>query len=266
MNPLRLDRHLGRGLAAAGPPQRHGRLDRPGPAPCRDERGRGLPGGLRGSPTRGHSARRSRRTAESPAPPHTTGQPGELGHTSPTRLAGAESRHAASARARRSRAPRSPSTTSLSDDGTRLRAWTNDPDGTASTAPRSCSATASAPTRGPGRRCSTPTAASGSCPGTTAAPAARTVRRTRTTCGIEEFVEDALVGDGPLRHRPGRADGLVDGRQHDVRAGPAPPRAGLRAVRGRRGARRHVRAPCWRRSRCPALLAARASPSTSPGC
>ena len=57
---------------------------------------------------------------------------------------------------------------------------------------RACSATGSGPGRGPGRRCCGPTAASGSCPGTTAAPAARTVRLTRRHCGIEAFVEDAL--------------------------------------------------------------------------
>ena len=44
----------------------------------------------------------------------------------------------------------------LSDDGTRLRAWTNDPDGARSTAPPCCSATAWAPARSPGRRCCGP--------------------------------------------------------------------------------------------------------------
>ena len=48
------------------------------------------------------------------------------------------------------------------------------------------------------------------------------------------------VGHGPLRCRPGRAHGLVDGRQHHVRAGLPAPRAGARALRGGRGPRRHV--------------------------
>ena len=49
------------------------------------------------------------------------------------------------------------------------------------------------------------------------------------------------LGDGPLRRRPGRGDGLVDGRQHGLRARAAPPRAGHRDLRGRGRARRHVR-------------------------
>ncbi len=48
------------------------------------------------------------------------------------------------------------------------------------------------------------------------------------------------LGHGPLRHRHGGPDGLVDGRQHDVRAGRAAPRARLRPVRGLRRARRHL--------------------------
>ena len=66
----------------------------------------------------------------------------------------------------------------LSDDGTRLRAWTNDPTRPHRRSRPSCSATASASARGPGRRCCTPTAASASSPGTTAAPAARPGRPT----------------------------------------------------------------------------------------
>ena len=54
----------------------------------------------------------------------------------------------------------------------------------------------------------------------------RAARATPSHVEIEHFVEDGALGDGPLRHRPGRADGLVDGRQHDVRARGPPPRAG----------------------------------------
>ena len=72
------------------------------------------------------------------------------------------------------------------------------------------------------------------------------------------------LGDGPLRHRPGAAHGLVDGRQHDVRAGLPPPRAGVRAVRGRGRARRHLRHHAGAARAAPPGRARR-SPSTSPG-
>ena len=81
----------------------------------------------------------------------------------------------------------------LSDDGTRLRAWTNDPEGRID-GPTVvlCNGLGHQPAR-PGPRCSTPTAACGSSPGTTAAPAAPSVPADPERVGIEEFVEDALA-------------------------------------------------------------------------
>ena len=104
-----------------------------------------------------------------------------------------------------------------------------------STGRPSCCATASAPARGRGRRCSTPTAASGSSAGTTAAPAARTRPADPQPGRHRRVRRGRAVGDGPLRRRPHRPHGLVDGRQHDVRAGHrATPSgsAGLFAVAG----------------------------------
>ena len=104
----------------------------------------------------------------------------------------------------------------------------------ASTVPPSCCATGSAPARGPGRPSSAPTAASASSRGTTAAPAAPTGPTDPAHCGIEAFVEDALSVMDHFGIDQAPAHGLVDGRQHHVRAGLPAPRAGHRAVRGGR--------------------------------
>ena len=93
-----------------------------------------------------------------------------------------------------------------------------------------CSATASAPAPGPGRRCCARTAASASSRGTTAAPAAPTGPPTPQRVGIEEFVEDALSVMDHFGVDRARADGLVDGREHDVRARRAPTPSGSRGL------------------------------------
>ena len=122
----------------------------------------------------------------------------------------------------------------LSDDGTRLRAWTNDPDGLldgptvvlcnglgtsawawpALLAPDCGVRVVSWNHRGTG---------GSDRPADPQRVGHRGVRRGRA------------VGHGPLRRRPGGAHGLVDGRQHHVRArGPATPSGsrGLFAVAG----------------------------------
>ena len=128
----------------------------------------------------------------------------------------------------------------LSDDGTRLRAWTNDPDGLPSTVRPWCSATASAPDRGSGRR---------SCarvrgPRRLVEPPRdrRLGPARRPPAGRHRGVRRGRpVRHGPLRRRPGRARGVVDGREHHVRARGPPPRAGLGALRRRGRPGRHVR-------------------------
>ena len=206
----------GPSLPAHRPPQRHGRRDRARPAPRREPRGRGLPRRPASRTARGAAARRGRGA-----------DPGAAG---PAR---AESRHVPAARRR---SPTSPSLPAdrlgyadvLSDDGTRLRAWTNDPHG-AIDGPTVvlCNGLGTSPWAWPAlldpdcgvrvvswnhRGTGGSDRPDGPGPGRH-----RRVRRGRA------------VGDGPLRRRPGRADGLVDGRQHDVRAGRPAPRAGGRA-------------------------------------
>ena len=75
--------------------------------------------------------------------------------------------------------PGSPYDDVLSDDGTRLRAWTNDPDGRID-GPTVVLCNGLGQVRWPGRRCFAPTAACGSSRGTTAAPAAPPAPRTRS--------------------------------------------------------------------------------------
>ena len=124
----------------------------------------------------------------------------------------------------------------LSDDGTRLTAWTNDPDGTID-GPTVvlCNGLGTGPWAWPAllrpdcgvRIISWNHRGTGGSdrPGGPGPLRHRGVRRGRA------------LGDGPLRRRPGAGHGLVHGRQHDVRAGLPPPRAGVRAVRGRGSAR-----------------------------
>ena len=128
---------------------------------------------------------------------------------------------------------------------------------------RACSATASAPTPGPGRRCCAPTAASASSRGTTAAPAAPTARRPRPRRhrGVRR---GRALGDGPLRGRPGRADGLVDRREHDVRAGPGATPSGSPGCSRSPASRATRSPPCSARCGCPASPPG-PSPSASPG-
>ena len=64
-------------------------------------------------------------------------------------------------------------------------------------------------------------------------------------------------GDGRRGHRRVRADGLVDGREHDVRGGRRAPRAGHRPVRRRRRAGRHVLLDGCADPACPARCASR---------
>ena len=73
------------------------------------------------------------------------------------------------------------------------------------------------------------------------------------------------VGDGPLRRRQHRPHGLVDGRQHDVRAGHPPPGAGPGPVRRRRRPRRHLRHDA-RPVPPPARRRRRAHRQRAPGC
>ena len=127
----------------------------------------------------------------------------------------------------------------LSDDGTRLRAWTNDPHGAIDgptvllcnglgTNQWAWPALLDPALRGAGRVVEPP-GHLGLGPSRGPGPGRhRGVRRGRA------------VGDGPLRPRAGRGDGLVDRRQHRLRARRAAPRAGGRPVRGRRRPRRHL--------------------------
>ena len=147
----------------------------------------------------------------------------------------------------------------LSDDGTRLRAWTNDPTRTHRRADRAALQRPRASAPGPGRRCCTPTAASGSSPGTTAAPAARpgptdpagsaSRSSSRTPLSVmDHFGVDQAVLMGwsmgvntafelALRH-PERVTGDLRGRRRARRhvrhhARPAAPAARRRAQRDR---------------------------------
>ena len=138
----------------------------------------------------------------------------------------------------------------LSDDGTRLRAWTNDPDGTIDgptvvlcnglgTSAVGVAGAARPRLRRPRRLLEPPRhrrlgAARRPQPGPH-----RGVRRGRA------------VGDGPLRRRPRRADGLVDGRQHHVRAGRRATPSGSPACSPSAACPATRSPPCSARSTCP---------------
>ena len=121
----------------------------------------------------------------------------------------------------------------LSDDGTRLRAWTNDPHGAID-----------GPTvllcNGLGiNQWAWPALLDPGCGVRVVSWHHRGISGSDRPedpdrVGIEEFVEDALSVLDHFGPRPGRGDGVVDRGQHRLRARRAAPRAGGRAVRGRR--------------------------------
>ena len=185
------------------------------PAPGRARRGRGLPRGARPRPT---TRQRSRRDGGGGSPP-----PADPGDTSPIRqaLLRQNRRHGRLPRPARPAHARLAFDDVLSDDGTRLRAWTNDPDGTVD-GPTVvlCNGLGTSPWAWPalldpdcGVRVVSWNHRGTGGSDRPADPQPRRHRRVR---------RGRAVGDGPLRRRPRRPHGLVDGRQHDVRAGRPP--------------------------------------------
>ena len=227
---------MGGRVAATVPTQRHARFDHAHAATVGADRGRGVPR-LHEGPHRDAgkpAGDRARLSAGGPThrrrstPPPTT-----------ARVARAESRHARlesplHRRRRRDRLPRGPLRRRDPAPGVDQRPRRQDrradrrPVQRPGHQPVVLAGAAEARLRGPGDLLEPPghrrlRAARGPGPGRD-----RGLRRGRA------------VGDGPLRRRPRGPDGLVDGRQHHVRAGGRPSRAGHGPVRRRRRPGRHV--------------------------
>ena len=138
-----------------------------------------------------------------------------------------------SARTRRSAGSRRPAESVvefhhiLSDDGTRLRAWTNDPLGRIDgPTVLLCNGLGVSPWTWPAllhADCGV-RVVSWNHRGTGGSARPKDPDRV----GIEEFVEDALSVMDHFGVDRARGDGVVDGRQHGLRARAAPPRAGHR--------------------------------------
>ena len=130
-------------------------------------------------------------------------------------------------------------------------------------ADRACCATASASAPGPGRRCCTPDCGVRVVSWNHRGTGGSDRPPTRNRVGIEEFVEDALSVMDHFGVDQRRADGLVDGRQHGVRAGPAPPRAGHRRSSRSRACPATRSPPCSARCACRTAWRARLTVSLS---